>query len=452
MSRDASGTYTLPNAVVVSGNAITSTWANTSFADFVTEFSDSLSRSGKGGMSAGLKLADGTVTLPGLSFTTETNTGLYVESAGVVGMSIGGVKVLDVQSSGVDFVGEVTATGFTGTLDGILGGGTPAAATVTEVTSTGIAILPAATTGLSPLRIPHGTAHSTPTDGDIWTTSSGVFARVNGGTTTLGAAAGTDVTRVGTPVNNQLGVWTGDGTLEGDANLTFDGATLTTTGFTSTSSVTVNAATPSISLLSTEAEDNKNIYFRSSSGFEGVIYHQAGVGMHLFTYTANHLHVATDIIAKEDGVVVIQTGGVDGNSADTHLQLAGATGSQAATFGGTITSGAVNSNVKLNTEVLEIGAWNMYNAGGGSGSLTKSVFTTITGSKIRTVQAFVYDDDGFAGAYPINYQGDGWHSWATGASATIFLTTVTSGFFDSTNFNSTTAPANRGYVVIEYTD
>jgi hypothetical protein len=35
-----------------------------------------------------------------------------------------------------------------------------------------------------------------------------------------------DVTKAGTPVNNQLGVWTGDGTIEGDANLTWDGAKL----------------------------------------------------------------------------------------------------------------------------------------------------------------------------------------------------------------------------------
>jgi hypothetical protein len=34
-----------------------------------------------------------------------------------------------------------------------------------------------------------------------------------------------DVSKVGTPVNNQLGVWTGDGTLEGDSALTFDTTT-----------------------------------------------------------------------------------------------------------------------------------------------------------------------------------------------------------------------------------
>lgn len=34
---------------------------------------------------------------------------------------------------------------------------------------------------------------------------------------------GGDVIKVGTPVDNQIGVWTGDGTLEGDANFTWDG-------------------------------------------------------------------------------------------------------------------------------------------------------------------------------------------------------------------------------------
>ena len=39
-----------------------------------------------------------------------------------------------------------------------------------------------------------------------------------------------DVTKVGTPVDNQVGVWTGDGTLEGTTGLTYDGAALDITG------------------------------------------------------------------------------------------------------------------------------------------------------------------------------------------------------------------------------
>lgn len=43
------------------------------------------------------------------------------------------------------------------------------------------------------------------------------------------AGAG-NVSKVGTPVNNQVGVWTGDGTIEGAASLTYDGANLQLTG------------------------------------------------------------------------------------------------------------------------------------------------------------------------------------------------------------------------------
>ena len=52
-------------------------------------------------------------------------------------------------------------------------------------------------------------------------------AKVNGSWTTLGGSG--DVTKVGTPANNQLGVWTGDGTIEGEADLTFDGTSFMVT-------------------------------------------------------------------------------------------------------------------------------------------------------------------------------------------------------------------------------
>ena len=57
-------------------------------------------------------------------------------------------------------------------------------------------------------------------------------------------SAGGDVTKVGTPVDNQIGVWTGNGTIEGDADFTYNGTTNTLdfgsggTIFSSTGSVT----------------------------------------------------------------------------------------------------------------------------------------------------------------------------------------------------------------------
>jgi hypothetical protein len=41
------------------------------------------------------------------------------------------------------------------------------------------------------------------------------------------AGGGGDVSKVGTPVNNQIGIWTGDGTIEGDSGLTYDSGTTT---------------------------------------------------------------------------------------------------------------------------------------------------------------------------------------------------------------------------------
>lgn len=45
-----------------------------------------------------------------------------------------------------------------------------------------------------------------------------------------GGGGGGDVSKVGTPVDNQIGVWTGDGTIEGGTGLTYNGSTLALTG------------------------------------------------------------------------------------------------------------------------------------------------------------------------------------------------------------------------------
>lgn len=75
--------------------------------------------------------------------------------------------------------------------------------------------------------------------------SDGTFLKSNGATSapTFATPAGSgDVTKVGTPVNNQIGVWTGDGTIEGDADLTFDTTTNTLATVTGTFSSIVTVA------------------------------------------------------------------------------------------------------------------------------------------------------------------------------------------------------------------
>lgn len=82
MPRDASGTYTKPLPDVVGNTTIEATWANTSMDDLATAMTDSLSRSGQGGMLVPLGFADGTVTAPGISWNNEANTGFYRSGAG----------------------------------------------------------------------------------------------------------------------------------------------------------------------------------------------------------------------------------------------------------------------------------------------------------------------------------------------------------------------------------
>jgi len=75
--RNSAGSMSLVagNPVIV-GTTVADTWANSTMTDFQVEFSDSLSRSAKGGMLSNLQLADGTVNVPGLDFVSEAGSGL----------------------------------------------------------------------------------------------------------------------------------------------------------------------------------------------------------------------------------------------------------------------------------------------------------------------------------------------------------------------------------------
>lgn len=95
MSRDSSGNYSLPSGnPVVTGTTIDSTVHNNTTSDIATELTDSLSRSGKGGMLAVFKLLDGTVSSPGAQFANDANTGMYRVTTDTLGLAAGGVLVV----------------------------------------------------------------------------------------------------------------------------------------------------------------------------------------------------------------------------------------------------------------------------------------------------------------------------------------------------------------------
>jgi hypothetical protein len=113
-ARDSAGTYSRPSGnPVTTGTPIASTWANTLTGDLATELTDSLSRSGKGGMTAPLRCADGTASLPAFSWTSDTNTGFYRIGADNIGLSLGGTKRWDFGTAGTVLTGTFDVSGAT---------------------------------------------------------------------------------------------------------------------------------------------------------------------------------------------------------------------------------------------------------------------------------------------------------------------------------------------------
>lgn len=78
MPRDASGNYTLPAGnPVISGTIIESNWANSTMDDIAVAITDSLSRTGNGGMQVALTGTQGTAVNPSYSFVVDPLSGMY---------------------------------------------------------------------------------------------------------------------------------------------------------------------------------------------------------------------------------------------------------------------------------------------------------------------------------------------------------------------------------------
>jgi hypothetical protein len=109
MPRNGSGTFTLVSGnPVVSGTVIESTWANNTLADIADSITNSLARNGEGGMTAALRLVDGTVSVPGLAFANETGSGVYRAAAGDIGLTVLGSRILRLQAAGAAVTGTLT--------------------------------------------------------------------------------------------------------------------------------------------------------------------------------------------------------------------------------------------------------------------------------------------------------------------------------------------------------
>ena len=92
MPRNATGTYTLVTGnPVVTGTIVESVWANNTMGDVGLELTDSLSRSGKGGMLAPLRGVNGSAGGPTFTFTNYPTSGLYSANPNDVRMAVTGI-------------------------------------------------------------------------------------------------------------------------------------------------------------------------------------------------------------------------------------------------------------------------------------------------------------------------------------------------------------------------
>lgn len=110
MPYNGSGSFALAEPAFVPNTTISSAAMNSDLQDIADGLSEVLTTDGQSTMSAQLKGFAGTVTLPGYSFSTDPNTGIYRIAADNIGVAAGGTKILDVSSTGLTVTGSVDAT------------------------------------------------------------------------------------------------------------------------------------------------------------------------------------------------------------------------------------------------------------------------------------------------------------------------------------------------------
>jgi len=179
-----------------------------------------------GGSGADVAVTDGgtgrstSTTAYGLIAAGTTATGAHQTLAAGATTEIlvgGGAAALPVWTTATGTGAPVRASAptFTSSVTAGAAGGTTGSFALKGTTSGTVTLTVGAAAGTYTLTLPadDGTADQ--------------FLKTDGaGALTWSTPAGTgDVVKVGTPANNQVGVWTGDGTIEGDAALTFDTTT-----------------------------------------------------------------------------------------------------------------------------------------------------------------------------------------------------------------------------------
>lgn len=174
MSWNGSGTFaalTSPTFPAVPNTTIDSAYYNAVINDLVSGINNSLAKDGQNAMTGALDLGSqliknigsGSASAPSLYFGSDSDTGLYSVGANQLGIAAQGALLVTFGASATTFAKKLTTA--------------------------------ATASGGAGFNLPHGTAPSSPSNGDLWTTTGGLYARINGSTkgpfTTLTATENT---------------------------------------------------------------------------------------------------------------------------------------------------------------------------------------------------------------------------------------------------------------------
>ncbi|MBO9602537.1 MAG: hypothetical protein J7496_08525 [Novosphingobium sp.] len=158
--------------------------------------------SGVGALFSGTSTTSNTIAGTGTkSFTTQTGKAFYVGMPILVARTsaptntMSGVVSSYDSSTGALSIAVSASTGSGSSItDWTIGPniGTSAYALLAGATFTGLVATVASASGGAGFRVPHGSAPSAPTNGDIWTTTAALFARINGTTRQIATLDGAE--------------------------------------------------------------------------------------------------------------------------------------------------------------------------------------------------------------------------------------------------------------------
>lgn len=243
MSRNSSGTHSLPEAPVVADTVIDPDWANNTLNDLSSELTDSLSRSGKGGMTAHMRGIDGTSAIPAYSFTDQITLGGYRAGSGDYRIAFNGTDMLKCTTAEVRSYSplKVSAGGLTVDAGGLTV--TAGGATITAGGFTAAGSTPAngAVVGGNTLSVANAlsttSGHSQPLTTAAKAVAVGNTVRLNVRTNNTGAVSGWEQVDLGISYDVDTSIASG-----GSLYLGKNGATVTS-GTTATGATPSNALT-----------------------------------------------------------------------------------------------------------------------------------------------------------------------------------------------------------------